>query len=337
MRVLKWLVIVVVVLAAGVVGVGFLLPDTAHVERSVVINARPSTVYVALNGFRQFDKWSPWAGLDPQAEYLVEGPPLGVGAKQSWRSQDPSVGAGSQEIIEAVAHEKIVVRLIFEGWDSDNLTTYTLAPEGRGTRLVWSYDATFGGNLMARYFGLMMDGMIGADYEKGLASLKALVETLPQVDLSGLEAEVTTVDSRPMLFISGAAPADEAGGMLAAAFERIAAHMAQNGLAQAEPPIAITRQYDEETRLWRFDAAMIADRPDPPASPEAGIQSGMTYGGLVIRAAHRGPPSAMEPTYEQLVAFRTVAGFEDNGDSWEQYIAGDGGSDGIVYIYWPIR
>lgn len=341
MKVLKWLLIVIAVVVVAVLGIGFVLPDTAHVERSVVVNAKPATVYTVLNGFRQFNKWSPWASLDPATQYVFEGPVIGVGAKQSWRSTDPGVGAGSQEILEAVPFERIVVKLVFEGLDSDNLATYTLTPAGEGTQVVWSYDAVFHGNLMSRYFGLMLDRMIGPDYERGLASLKTLVEGMPQADFSTLVVEPQTVESQPIVYISAAAESAEAAAMVKAAYEKLSAHVATHGLKQAAAPIAITRQYDDETGFWRFDAAMIVDRADPPAAPESGIQSGTTYGGLVLRVTHKGPPSAMEPTYSQLIAYRTVAGFEDNGDSWEQYLAaaesGAAGGEEVTYIYWPVK
>ena len=157
MRVLKWLVIVLVVLIVAVIGVGFVLPDEAKLERSVVVDAPTTTVYTALNGFRQFNKWSPWAQLDPGTTYTVEGPPVGVGAKQSWHSEDPSVGSGSQEIVEAVPFERIRMRLIFEGFDSENYASFILSPEGEGTRVVWDYESRFHGDLMGRYFGLMLD------------------------------------------------------------------------------------------------------------------------------------------------------------------------------------
>lgn len=340
MRVLKWLLIVVVVLIAGVVGVGFVLPDRAHVERSIVVNAKPATVYTVLNGFRQFNKWSPWASLDPRTTYTIEGPLVGPGAKQGWRSEDPAVGAGSQEILEAVPFERVVVKLVFEGFDSDNLATYTLTPQGAGTQVVWAYDSTFKGDLVGRYFGLMLDGMLGPDYERGLTSLKALVESLPADDLSQVKAEVLRVEAQPIVYISGAAAAEEAGALLGAAYARLGAHLAANGLKQAAPPIAITREFNEETHNWRFDAALIVDKADPLGAPESGIQSGLTYAGDVLRVTHVGPYAAMEPTYNALAAWRTVAGFEDNGDSWEQYVSDPGSTpeaELVTHINWPIK
>jgi uncharacterized protein YndB with AHSA1/START domain len=179
MRLLKALIISAIVLIAGALVIGFLLPDRAHIERSVVIEAPPETVFGVLNGFARFNEWSPWAELDPNTQYTRGGPETGVGARQAWRSEDPSVGAGSQEIIESTPHSLIRMKLVFEGFDSDNVASYVLAAEGEKTKLTWSYDSEFKGNLMSRYFGLLLDGMIGPDYERGLTKLKALLEAPP--------------------------------------------------------------------------------------------------------------------------------------------------------------
>lgn len=182
MRALKGLLIVLLVAIGALFGVGFSLPDAVHVERSISIRAAPSTVFAALNGYALFQKWSPWAELDPHTRYVREGPPTGVGAKLSWQSDDPNVGSGRQQIFESVPDQRIRSSLVFDGFDSDSNTSFILRPETDGTRLTWTYDASFGGNLLGRYFGLKMDDWIGADYEKGLVRLKRLLEssqTLP--------------------------------------------------------------------------------------------------------------------------------------------------------------
>jgi hypothetical protein len=104
-RVLKWLVIAVLLLIVGLIGIGLMLPDTARVERSVFIESKPATVYTVLNGFQQFNKWSPWAELDPNAAYYSEGPPLGVGANRGIVATPAMLGAGSQQIVEAQPYE----------------------------------------------------------------------------------------------------------------------------------------------------------------------------------------------------------------------------------------
>ena len=158
MKIMKWIVIGIVVLIVGSVVVGFVLPSSGHVERSITINAKPATVYTVLNGFRQFDKWSPWRDLDPSAKTTIEGPLMGVGAKQSWASEDPKVGTGGQEILEVRPFEYIKIKLWFGGYDAPSFATYSIAADGTGTKLTWSYDSDFGSNLMYHYFGLMLDG-----------------------------------------------------------------------------------------------------------------------------------------------------------------------------------
>ena len=77
MTLLKRLLIGVAALFVLCVGVGLLLPRTAHVERAVVIDAPPVTVFTVLNGFKQFAQWSPWAEYDPQMIVTFDGPPAG--------------------------------------------------------------------------------------------------------------------------------------------------------------------------------------------------------------------------------------------------------------------
>ncbi len=340
MRVLKWLAIALVALVAGVVGVGLLLPDHVHVERSVIVNTKPATAYVVLNGFRQFNRWSPWAELDPNAQYSIEGPLLGVGAKSSWVSEDPNVGAGSQEIIEAVPYERIRVRLVFSGFDSENYATYQLTPEGEGTRIVWAYDSTFHGDLMGRYFGLMMDKFIGADYEKGLAKLKPLLESLPQDDLTAMPIELVRTVAKPIAYISGQTTAAQAESALSGAYAQIQAYFAAHGMQAAEQPLALTRHFDDATKMWSFDAAMIPDRTDAPTPDGNGIRLGTLYAGDALRVEHKGAYVDLDAAYQLLIAYKMVAGFDDNGDSWEHYLSNPGNAEPaaqVTQVYWPVK
>lgn len=182
MKILKWLVLGTVALVLGLVAVGFVLPDTAHVQRSATINVPPSQLFEVLNGFKQAQEWSPWAKLDPQMQITYSGPDSGKGAMMMWKSENPAVGAGSQQIIESEPDKRIRLKLFFADFNSENYAQFLLEPEGDGTRLTWSYDTTFGGNILGRYFGLMLDGMVGPDYERGLANLKQYVESKPAPD-----------------------------------------------------------------------------------------------------------------------------------------------------------
>ena len=78
MRLLIRVVAFVAVLIVGLIGIGFLLADKVHVERSAKIIASPATLYGVLNSFEKFDQWSPWADLDPNVKVEKSGPPAGA-------------------------------------------------------------------------------------------------------------------------------------------------------------------------------------------------------------------------------------------------------------------
>jgi hypothetical protein len=158
--------------------VAYLLPRNVHVERSIVIAAPRATVFTLVNGFTTFNKWSPWFELDPQAKYSFEGPAEGVGAKMSWVGDPSTLGSGSQTITASKAPDSVSTDVIF-GPQGVAKQVIALLSEGPNTRVTWGIDSDLGLNPVSRYFGLMFDGMIGRDFEKGLANLKKYAESLP--------------------------------------------------------------------------------------------------------------------------------------------------------------
>lgn len=157
--------------------IGLFLPSSAQVERSVVIEAPPETVYAIVSDFNQFNSWSPWYENDPNADYTISPSGTGVGATFSWASEVPGVGSGSQQIIALEENRLVEIKLDF-GPDGQATSSYALEslPDG-STRVTWGFDTDFGYDLIGRYLGLVFDKWIGQDYEKGLAKLRQLVES----------------------------------------------------------------------------------------------------------------------------------------------------------------
>jgi uncharacterized protein YndB with AHSA1/START domain len=173
----KFLKAIVWILAALVVifvGGGYLLPNEVSLQRQTVINAPPDKVFELVSGYKRFNEWSPWAGLDPKAVYTFEGPETGVGAKMNWASNDPNVGSGSQTITEHVPNSHVAVDLDF-GAMGKSQAYWDLKPKGTGTSATWGFKMKLDG-MMDRWFGQLMDRFVGPDYEKGLARVKSLAE-----------------------------------------------------------------------------------------------------------------------------------------------------------------
>ena len=175
MNPIKRLALGLVLLLAVVAAVSFALPRHISVARSVVINAPEPDVFPYLNDYRKFNEWSPWALRDPKTVYTFEGPAEGVGARMTWKSDNPEVGSGSQEIMVSEPNTYLKVALAFDG-QGGGVADFTLAPSGAGTKVTWGFSTDVGNNPLMRWMGLMFDRWVGADYEAGLARLGELVE-----------------------------------------------------------------------------------------------------------------------------------------------------------------
>ena len=337
MNILKKLISTIVFAAVVFAIVGFFLPRTAHVERSIAIDAPPSMVFTVLNGFKQFPQWSPWAELDPNATTTLEGAPAGVGAKMSWAG-NAEVGTGSQEILESTPHSQIKLRLTFGDFPGDYIATYRLAPEGAGTTLTWAFDADYGSSIFGRYFGLLSDSMLGPDYEKGLARLKGFVEKLPKADFAALQFETTEVEAVPLLLLGvrSANDANAIGVALGVAYGRLSGFISAQGLAQAGPPIAIHN--GEQGGTLGLDAAIPVDRTDVELPPP--IRAGSSYAGRVLKVVHTGDYAGLGPAREQVRAYLATAGLQQAGPLWEQYASDPGTTppaELVTNIFVPIQ
>lgn len=170
-KVFKYIGLAVIVAIA----IAYILPGQVQVQRETVIEASPADVFKLVNGFENFNQWSPWYERDPDGDYQIEGPPTGVGARMSWASEKPDVGNGSQEIVESVEDKLVRTKLDFGDMGNAN-AFFEIEPTGDHTKIVWGFDTDLGLNPVSRYFGLMFERWIGPDYEQGLAKLKALAE-----------------------------------------------------------------------------------------------------------------------------------------------------------------
>ncbi|MCW8925114.1 MAG: SRPBCC family protein [Xanthomonadales bacterium] len=334
----KVLLLALFLLAAFVV-TGYLLPRQVHVERSVTIERPAGVVFAILNSYQYFDKWSPWAGRDPQAMFITSGPKSGVGARLSWNGDPQLVGSGWQEIVASKPYERIDIRLDFDAQGVAD-TGFLLAPEGDGTRVTWFFDSDLSEGVnqldafLARYFGLLFDRWVGGDFEQGLARLKRYAESLPAGSFNALEIKRVDVAAQNILYVSTSSsqePADIAEAM-AQAYARIGTFMFESGIERAAPPMAITRVWAEGG--YEFDAAVPV--AEIPAELPDDIQAGQSPSGAAVRAVHHGGYDQLMPTYEKLAAYLSAHGLSQGEVSWEHYISDPATTalaDRVTHVY----
>ena len=145
------------------------------VERSITVNAPSHDVHGMVDDFHHWPLWSPWEDLDPDLQRTYTGPEKGVGAHYSW-SGNRKAGQGSMEITGSTPEGIDITVEFLKPNRATNQTRLSFEPSGSGTEVRWVMTGEHKG-LMGFFGRLMsMDRMIGPDFEKGLARLKAVAE-----------------------------------------------------------------------------------------------------------------------------------------------------------------
>jgi len=176
LTVLLYIVVILLALAVVVLTFASTRPNDFSVKRSIEIKAPPEKVFALIDDFRQWPKWSPWEKLDPNLRRTLSGAESGRGSVYEWEG-DRRVGAGRMEILESVPHTRVDIKLSFlKPFKAENRTVFTITPVGGNSNVLWEMTGT--SNLMFKVMGMFMsmDKMVGRDFEKGLAALKAVAE-----------------------------------------------------------------------------------------------------------------------------------------------------------------
>jgi len=173
------LIVLAVIIAAFVILVAT-RPAEFRIVRTATMAAPAATVFAQVNDFHNWVSWSPWEKLDPALKRTYEGAAAGTGAVYSWDG-NKQVGAGRITLTDGRPSERITFKLEFlRPFKSTYATEFTFKSEGNQTVVAWNM---FGqNNFLSKAFGLFMnmDKMVGGDFEKGLANMKAVVEAAPK-------------------------------------------------------------------------------------------------------------------------------------------------------------
>ncbi len=163
------------IILASLVGLWLLtaafLPSESVVTREILISAPADSVFEQFNTLKNWKKWSYWDQADPTMKSTYKGPESGVGATHAWVSEE--MGTGSLTIIESNRPTNIKYELRFE----DMPPSYgSLSLMGEGNDLLVTIEMRMNMPFIFRPMGLIMDKMMGPDFEKSLTGLKSRCE-----------------------------------------------------------------------------------------------------------------------------------------------------------------
>ena len=173
----------IILIALAVIVVLFIVvvatrPSDFRVTRTGRISAPAEVVFANVNTLRNWEAWSPWAKIDPNAKSTFSGPESGPGSSMAW-SGNNKVGEGRMTITDIKPYDVIHIKLEFlRPMKATNMAEFLFKADGNQTTVTWSMSGK--NNFIGKAFHMIVDcdKMIGRDFEKGLASLNSASQAM---------------------------------------------------------------------------------------------------------------------------------------------------------------
>jgi len=153
-------------------------PKDYAVEREVIINKPAAEVFNYVKYLKNQDNYSVWATMDPNMKKTFKGTDGTVGFVSAWESDNKEVGKGEQEIMKIDEGNRIDFELRFmepfEATDDAYMITQEVAPTI--TKVKWGFSGSMDYPMNIMLLFMDMEGILGADLQKGLENLKKELE-----------------------------------------------------------------------------------------------------------------------------------------------------------------
>jgi len=312
-------------------------PTEYEVKREVLIKAPVELIFEQINVIKNQEAFSPWERMDPNMTRSYEGPESGVGAKYSWSGND-SVGTGSMELVESNPPTDLKFKLTFtDPWESVSDIIWTLTSSEEGVLVSWANKGEFPGYLFWMS-EKSMDEMMGPEFERGLNSLKEVVETAAANASPDYDIQQTKVSAMTIFGITDEVSWENMNSdFFRSRYGEISNYLSKDAANVTAPPLAFYHVWNVENKSAKVEVA-IACNSTKPGNKRVVKRS--THEGAAVKASFYGPYEGTEAVHYAIDDYINVNSLQIVGSPWEVYVLGPGNeldtSKWHTEIYYPV-
>jgi len=177
---MKWLlrgIFAIFLIFGAMIVVGFFMPATQLVERSIEVDAYPEDVFPFINNLQAYSQWSPLYAQIADAQIIYGGAEEGIGQTMAWQGSEGNYAFGSQEIIQSQAGEFVQVKVNLSGRDAT--ATHAILPlaSGDGVTVLTKSEIALGGfPYLDRVRSKLRQSWFDEQFDQSLMRLKTVSE-----------------------------------------------------------------------------------------------------------------------------------------------------------------
>jgi hypothetical protein len=194
MRAIRILLFVIAGLAVVVLLLGLFSKRSYHIERSIMIDAPRSLVVEQVRYLRNFAKWSPWNGLDPDMQVSFGGVDGQAGGYYSWVGNE-DVGSGRM-LIKSADDRRVDLEIRFDSpWKSVAPSFFQIDSVDGKVLVRWGFDMHIGFPWNGLAALTDVNTGVGKDFERGLSNLLKVCDGILHPRYRGYVIEDEETDS----------------------------------------------------------------------------------------------------------------------------------------------
>ena len=326
LRILYFFVVLFVLLLLA----GLFLPQKAHVESSVMVNAGPEILFDQVNDLHNWTNWSPWTSEDTTMKITYGNNTTGVGASYSWTSKHS--GTGSLIISKSDPNTYVQTELDFHSVGIA-YSPFKFEPDGKLTKVTWAYDNAKL-SYLERYFVVLFRKNMMKMLQKGLDNLKRTAEKLRLSRISDIS--LVSIPERNIMAIKDSVKVSDFADARKKTMARVEAYLDRREIDTAGRPFTIIFN-------WQDTASVVFECAFPIPSRTWGWGDYKCINEPAAKAAvvtHYGDFSSKK-AYEALEAYARKNGLTITGPPRVDYLLGPGKEQDTskwqMQVYLPVR
>lgn len=272
---------------------------------------KTALIYDLTRNLTKWDLWTPWKKLDSTAIYKLIGPDGKIGTTRTWEGK--VIGNGQMTLTQLIPNELVGYDLEFQHGKYQSKGKIAIEAKGDSAKVSWIDEGDLGYNPISRYMGLFMGKMLAPDFEKGLATLKRVVDQ--RKDWPKIEEKI--IPGQTVLLIRDSAGPNTYATVLGKGYEDIMHFIKSSKLQPKGPPFAIYLKYDTVTMFSMMDLGIPVEKA---VKGKGRIRVEKIPALNAVVAYYFGPYDKTGPTYNALHQYCSESGKVMMLEPWEIYV-----------------
>jgi len=335
MKFLKWLLIVVLVIAGLLLVIPLFLPSTMEVSAETDISLAPETVFHNVATYTGRQQWDPWLSTDSAAKVTISSEAGYVGSSYSWDGEE--IGTGKMMVDSVVPGRFIAAKIWFGDFPDPYDVEWDFEKTEDGTHVTWQFISE-GKYPFGKLMNLMMKGGLQKSYNEGIENFREYIEMNPPAMYSLSEIMIDDMDEVTTMVLPVEGTMDEITTLFSEGFPTLFGQLGRQGIQPAGPAFAYYLDFDEATG---FSHILLGVPVSEPGMEAGGVVPRVFPAMKAVVAMHQGEYQYFRDSYAKMSTYIEENGIEITGEAFEIYhvtqMESDNPMDWKTLIGFPLK